>query len=103
MTPTSFTIVIGTDAVFTALPLGLNDRLEIHLPGFGGAYNSFGARHSDATVPSGWLNHMPEFNGISGVDATGTALTGTVFNGAEWDASREVRNPSTLSHPECTL
>jgi hypothetical protein len=63
-------------------------RVEIHLPGFGGAYNSFGALHS-ATVPSGVF--LPTSNGITVLDANGDDVaTANVVRGAEWDASREI-------------
>jgi len=92
MTPTTFKVVIGTDTELTLLVA--NDRLEIHLPGFGGAYNSFGARH-EAAAPSG--NYVPNLNGITALDADGAALAGTQFNGVEWDAHREVRTPTLYS------
>jgi hypothetical protein len=37
--PTTFTVITGVTAT-------ANDRIEIHLPGFGGAYNAFGNTHS---------------------------------------------------------
>ncbi|KAJ1486529.1 hypothetical protein T484DRAFT_1789338 [Baffinella frigidus] len=86
MTPTTFKVLIGTDAGLRFDGLR-GDRLEIHLPGFGGAYNSFGARH-EAALPAG--SSLPEVNGITGLAADGRALTGTVFASAEWDAAREV-------------
>ena len=92
MTPTSFKVVIGTDAEM--ILLAANDRLEVHLPGFGGTYNSFGARH-EAAAPSG--DYVPHLNGITALDADGAALAGTNFNGVEWDAHREVLTPLTLN------
>ena len=59
LTPTNFTVMfpdLSTD-------LGSNDRIEIHLPGFGGAYNSFGAKHPDSTAVAGAFH--PLQNGVS--------------------------------------
>ena len=102
MTPTSFKISFGTDLQFQATgvaPAGgpgntdglqAGDRLEVHLPGFGGAYNSFGARHG-AALPSTGLGafNTPQQNGIYGLDLAEGFLI-DAFIAAEWDAAREV-------------
>ena len=56
LTPTNFTIMFP-DGITPAAA----DRVEIHLPGFGGAYNSFGAP-ATTTVLSG--SFLPAQNGI---------------------------------------
>ena len=101
MTPTSFKVVVKEDY---AAALKAGDRIEIHLPGFGGAYNSFGARHGDEDAPVEKKKYGVTSNGIYGLDEDGAFTTdlgkldgdpkvlqtADDFGAAEWDASREV-------------
>ena len=74
--PSTIKVVINSLLV----NVGDYSRVEIHLPGFGGAYNSFGALHS-ATVPSGVF--LPTSNGITVLDANGDDVaTANVVLGA---------------------
>jgi len=98
--PTTFKVIIddetdlGADGSGTAVTaLAVSDRLEIHLPGFGGAYNSFGARHEDAAAPVG--DYQTQFNGIQGLSLTGVFIP-AAFSSAEWDAAREVLKLTVL-------
>ena len=81
-TPTSFTVSI--DGVPT---LSGGDRIEIHLPGFGGAYNSFGSLHD-----IGYIEAYPSHNGIKAYDAEGEPVD---LVSAEWDAARQVLKLTT--------
>ena len=68
LTPTNFTIMFPDGITPVA-----SERFEIHLPGFGGAYNSFGAT-ATSTVLRG--NFLPSQNGIK-------AAKGTVMGGQQ--------------------
>ena len=85
--PTTFTVITGVTAT-------ANDRIEIHLPGFGGAYNAFGNTHS-TTAATG--NFLPTANGISVVDAAGAVITTAALSGAEWDPSREILKVTVIA------
>ena len=104
MTPTSSAVIFGTSAEFgivAGVPGGAgavddlqtSDRLETHLPGVGGAYRSFGARHEAALLTAASFYGTAR-NGIDGIDAAGAFLanvgTDDDFLAAEWDAAREV-------------
>jgi hypothetical protein len=65
LTPTNFTVTFPDGVVFSAA-----DRIEIHLPGFGGGYNSFGAKTPDTTALAG--GHLPYQNGITPYTRAGT-------------------------------
>jgi len=65
LTPTNFTVTFPDGVVFSAA-----DRIEIHLPGFGGGYNSFGAKTPDATALTG--GYLPYQNGITPYTRAGT-------------------------------
>lgn len=106
LTPANFTIMFPGETWTTG------DRLEIHLPGFGGAYNSFGATSPGAGALEG--NFLPIQNGISPYsradqqDATNPADEDTLINEcistAEWDAKREVLKikVGTIGATTCT-
>jgi hypothetical protein len=66
LTPTSFTVTFPDGVAFAA-----SDRIEMHLPGFGGGYNSFGAKAPDATVLDG--GYLPYQNGITSYTRAGSA------------------------------
>jgi hypothetical protein len=105
MTPNSFKIMFGQiadlalddwDGTFVKGPtVAASDRFEVHLPGFGGAYNSFGALHG-TVVPAyalvgdaDNLKYEPSTNGITALKSDGTQLA-NVIKAAEWDSAREV-------------
>jgi hypothetical protein len=66
LTPTSFTVTFPDGVEFAA-----SDRIEVHLPGFGGGYNSFGAKAPDATALDG--GYLPYQNGITPYTRAGSA------------------------------
>jgi hypothetical protein len=66
LTPTSFTVTFPDGVAFAA-----SDRIEIHLPGFGGGYNSFGAKAPDDNVLDG--GYLPYQNGITPYTRAGSA------------------------------
>lgn len=66
LTPTSFTVTFPDGVEFAA-----SDRIEVHLPGFGGGYNSFGAKAPDATAIDG--GYLPYQNGITPYTRAGSA------------------------------
>jgi len=68
LTPTNFTVTFPDEIVWVA-----NDRIEIHLPGFAGAYNSFGAKAPDGVALEGGF--LPYQNGITAYTRTGSAAT----------------------------
>ena len=121
LTPTNFTVMfpIALTAAAAALREGPggpdgNSRVEIHLPGFGGAYNSFGASPASSTDTAATAlagPFLPIQNGIRpysrrygllATDAAGTPQGVTAANSlneavidqciaaAEWDPKREV-------------
>ena len=86
LTPTNFTIMFPDGITPVA-----SERFEIHLPGFGGAYNSFGAT-ATSTVLRG--NFLPSQNGIKAYSRAYSAaheqnIAGCI-DAAEWDPKREV-------------
>jgi len=72
LTPANFTIMfpfgndIDADEAAADNGPGLDSRIEIHLPGFGGAYNSFGATHPKSTGTTTAIAgaHLPIQNGV---------------------------------------
>ena len=88
LTPTGFQVS------WNPISVQDNDRIEVHLPRFGGTYNSFGAEGSTSSRPSA----SPSANGVK-------AQGGTVSDGlysAEWNSKVEtmrlrVKGPSSIS------
>ena len=66
LTPTNFTVTFPDEIVWSA-----SDCIEIHLPSFGGGYNSFGAKAPDAIPLVG--GYLPYQNGITAYTRAGTA------------------------------
>merc|ERR1719163_2540238 len=84
LSPTNFTVMFPG-----GVTPAQSGRIEVHLPGFGGTYNSFGAIASPTALAG---NFLPIQNGIRpySVDNSQEAVIEHCIAAAEWDPKREL-------------